>query len=143
MLSSSFCLLTKSVNTSSDKFCSKWNISCSRDFSFSSILFFLKVEYEIDFPLISISRISKNVLQNVNVKLSRCFCSLLLVLFDRAKKLERKRLSLRSWMKRETITQPKEFVVEERRGQMMPTVVCTMYYNQTTGRRDVDPNNER
>ena len=42
-------------------------------------------------------------------------------------------------MKRKTMAQPKVFVAGERRGQMMPTVMCTMYYNQTTGRRDVDP----
>ena len=63
------------------------------------------------------------------------FCSLSLVLLDRTKKLERKRLR-RSWTKRKTMAQPKEFVTGERRGQMMPTVMCTMYYNQTTGRRE-------
>ena len=64
------------------------------------------------------------------------FCSLSLVLLDRTKKLERKRLR-RSWTKRKTMAQPKEFVTGERRGQMMPTVMCTMYYNQTTGRREL------
>ena len=39
-------------------------------------------------------------------------------------------------MKRKTMAQPKEFVTGEKRGQMMPTVMCTMYYNQTTGRRE-------
>ena len=34
------------------------------------------------------------------------------------------------------MAQPNEFVAGERRGQMMPTVMCTMYYNQTTGRRE-------
>ena len=63
------------------------------------------------------------------------FCFLSLLLFDRAKKLEKKRLRWR-WSKRKTMAQHKQFVAGERRGQMMPIIMCTMYYNQTKGQRE-------